>query len=51
MILVIIFWDILMFYKIFLSKVKRIVIISNKHAKHELLHELLNNLTLRILEN
>ena len=48
---VIIFWDFLIFYKIFLSpQVKRSVIFSNKHAIYELLHELLNDLRLRILE-
>ena len=47
-ILVIIFWDILMFYQIFLSpQVKRIVIISNKND----IYELPNDLRLRILGN
>ena len=40
----------IMFYQIFLSpQVKRIVIIRNKHDIHELPHELLNDLRLRIL--
>ena len=40
-ILVIIFWDFLMFYQIFLlPQVKRIVIISNKHGMYELSNEL-----------
>ena len=44
-ILVIIFWEFLMFYQIFLSpQVKRIVIISNKHGIHELPHEFQNDL-------
>ena len=44
-ILVIIFWDILMFDKIFVSpQVKRIVIISNKHGIYDLPHELPNDL-------
>ena len=44
-ILVIIFWDFLMFYQIFLSpQVKRIVIISNKHGIYELPYELQNEL-------
>ena len=47
-ILVIIFWDFLMFYQIFLSpQVKRIVIISNKHGIYELPHELPNDLSLK----
>ena len=51
-ILVIIFWDILMFDKIFVSpQVKRIVIISNKHGIYELPHELPNDLRLRKLGN
>ena len=51
-ILVIIFWDILMFDKIFVSpKVKRMVIITNKHGIYELSHELPNDLRLRTLEN
>ena len=47
-ILVIIFWDFLMFYQIFLSpQVKRIVIISNKHAIcGYMLHELPNDIEL-----
>ena len=44
-ILAIIFWDILMFGKIFVSpQVKRFVIISNKHGIYELPHELPNAL-------
>ena len=51
-ILVIIFWDFLMFCQIFLSpQVERIVIIGNKHGIYELHHQLPNNLTLRILGN
>ena len=43
-ILAIIFWDILMFDKIFvLPQVKRIVITSNKHGIYELPHELPND--------
>ena len=50
--LVIIFWDILMFDKIYVSpQVKRIVIISNKHGIQELSHELPNDLRLRTLGN
>ena len=49
-ILVIIFWDFLMFYQIFFSpQVKRSVIINNKHDIYELPHELRNDLRLRIL--
>ena len=48
LILVIIFWDFLMFYQIFLSpQVKRIVIISNKHGIYELPDELPNDLRLK----
>ena len=48
-ILVIIFWDFLIFYQIFLSpQVKRIAIINNKHGIYELPQELLNDLRLRI---
>ena len=51
-ILVIIFCDILMFDKTFLSRqVKRIVIISNKHGIQVLPHELPNVLRLRTLGN
>ena len=40
-----IFWEFLMFDKIFLSPlVKRSVIISNKHGIYDLPHELLNDL-------
>ena len=47
-ILAIIFWDILMFDKIFVSpQVKWIVIISNKHCINELPHELPNDLRLK----
>ena len=47
-ILVIIFWDILMFDKIFVSpQMKQIVIISNKHG----IYELPNNLKLWTLGN
>ena len=48
-ILVIIFWNFLMFYQIFLSpQMKRIVIISDKHGIYELPHELPNDLRLEI---
>ena len=41
-----------MFYQIFLSpKVKRFVIITDKHSTYELPHELLNDLRLRIVGN
>ena len=51
-ILAIIFWDVLMFHKIFLSpQVKRIVIISNKHGIYELPNELPNDFRVRILGN
>ena len=51
-ILVILFSDILMFDKIFVSpRAKRIVIISNKHGIYELPHELPNDLRLRSLVN
>ena len=51
-VLAIIFWDILMFDKIFVSpQMKRIVIISNKDGIYELPHELLNDLRLTTLEN
>ena len=44
-VMVIIFWDFLMFDQIFLSlQVKRSVIISNKHDTYELPNELPNNL-------
>ena len=46
----IILWDFLMFYQIFLSpQVKRTAIISNRQGVYELLHELPDNLRLRIL--
>ena len=49
-IMVIIFWEILVFYQIFLSpEVKRSEIISNKHGIYELPHKLPNNLRLRKL--
>ena len=49
---VIIFWDFLMFYQIFLSpQVKRCEIISYKHAMYQFPHELSNDLRLRILGN
>ena len=45
-----IFWDFLMFYKIFFSpQVKRSMIITYKHGVYELPHELPNDLGLRIL--
>ena len=47
--IILIFWNFLMFYQIFLSpKRKQCVIIT---SKHELPHKLLNNLKLRILGN
>ena len=47
-ILVIIFWDFLMFYQIFLSpQVKQIVIISNKHDMYKLNHKLPKDLRLK----
>ena len=46
----IMFWDYLIFYQIFLSlKVKRSVIISNKYGIYELPYELPNYLRLRVL--
>ena len=49
-IIFIIFWDILIFYQIFLSQqVKRSANISNKHGIDELPYELLNDLRLRKL--
>ena len=51
-IIVIIFWDFLIFDQIFLSpQVKRSVIISNKHGIYELPHEFSNNWRLRVLGN
>ena len=51
-IMVIIFWDFLMFAQTFLSpKVKQSMIISNKHGIYELSHELPNDFRLRILGN
>ena len=51
-IMVIIFRDFLLFYQIFLSpQVKWSAIIINKYGIHELLHELPNDLRLRILGN
>ena len=47
---VIIFWDFLIFYQIFVSpRVKRIVIISNNHGIYELSRALPNDVRLRIL--
>ena len=49
---VIIFWEFLIFYQMFLlPQVKRGVIVSNKNSIWELSHELLINLKLRILGN
>ena len=46
--ILVIFRDMLMFDKVFVSpQVKRIVIISNKHGIYELPHELPNDLRLR----
>ena len=51
-IIFIIFWDIFMFYQVFLSpQVKQSTIISQKHGLYELPQEFQNNLRLRILEN
>ena len=50
-IMVIIFRDFLMFGHIFLSQMKRSVIISNKHGIYELPLELPNDLKLKILGN
>ena len=48
----IIFWDLLMFYQVFLSpQVKRWAIIAHKHDIYEFLNKLPNNLRLSILEN
>ena len=48
----IIFWDFSMFYQIFLSpQVKRWAIITYKYGIYELLHDLPNDLRLRILGN
>ena len=42
--MIIIFWDFLIIYQIFLSpQVERNVIISNKHGIYELPHELPND--------
>ena len=50
--IIFIFWDFLMFYQIFLSlKVKRCAIITYKHGICELLHELPNDLRIRIWGN
>ena len=49
-IMVIIFWEILVFYQIFLSpQLKRSVIISNKHGIYKLPHKLPHDLRLRKL--
>ena len=46
----IILWDFLMFYQIFFSpQIKRRAIVSNKQGVYELLHELPDDLKLRIL--
>ena len=46
------FWDILMFYQVFLwPQVKQSAIVSNKHGACELPHELSNDLRHRILGN
>ena len=47
-----IFWDFSMFYQIFLSpQVKRWAIITYKHVRYELPHQLSNDLRVRILGN
>ena len=51
-IIFIIFWDFLMFWKVFFSpQVKRCAIITYNHRKDELLGMLPNGLRLRILGN
>ena len=51
-IMVIIFWDLFMFDKTFISpQVKWNVIIRNKHRIYKLPNELLNDLRFRMLEN
>ena len=50
--IVFIFWDFLMFYKVFFSpQVKQCAIITYKHGMYEPSHELPNDLKLRILGN
>ena len=50
--MVIVFWDFLIFYQMLLSpQVKWSVIISNKHGIYKMPHELPNDLTLMILGN
>ena len=49
--MVIIFWELVMFYEIFLSpQVEQSAILSNKHGIYELPHELPNDLRLTIKE-
>ena len=50
-IIFIIFWDFLTFYQIFLLPQVRYAIITYKHGIYELLHELPNDLRLRIIVN
>ena len=51
-ILVIIFWDLSMFYQSFLSpQVQRIVIINNKHGIYELPQKLANDARVKVLGN
>ena len=46
------FWDILMFYQIFLSpQVERCAIITYEHGKYKFPHKLPDDLSLRILGN
>ena len=48
----VIFWDLLMFYQIFVwPQVRRCVIITYKHGIYKMAHELLSDLRLRILAN
>ena len=50
--ILIIFWDLLMFYQILLSpKVKQSAIICNKHGIYKLPHKFPNDLRLRTLGN
>ena len=49
--MVVIFWELVMFYEIFLSpQVEQSVILSNKHGIYELPHELPNDLRFIIKE-
>ena len=51
-VMIIIFWDFLMFYQIFLQpQVKQSMIIGNKHGIYMLPHDLPNDLKLAIVGN